>query len=209
MQNNMLENNLLNVVLPTNVGEINEIKIKKLYEKLRNKFPICEYNTNNFINFFNNERTKQISINSNTIILSIISPKFISENDINELYNNIAYISDVLMIETNFKNASIQNSSNFKFNDDSMEVIKNLALKSLNTNELNNCIGAGFRFLYKNEQGLFDEFKFEPLISNSNFIYAEGIYNYINIPLDSFTTLVNKNLNDFENRFKGIIDNIK
>lgn len=204
-----MKNSVLNISIPVNIGEINEIKMKRVTEKLSHIYSEGEYFDNQVLNLYNPQRTKTVSIYSDSIQLSSYNPEFISSEDISNLYDTIANISDVLMINSDFKNVIIRNNSSYELNEDSMNVMKNLVSNTLKNTDINSCLGAGFRFFYKNNQGLLDEFKFEPLISNSNFIYSEGIYNYNSIPLDKLKAFVSKNLDEFKSRFDGILNSIK
>ena len=204
-----MKNSVLNIIIPVNIGEINDIKMKKVAERLSHIYSEGEYVHNQVLNLYNSQKTRTVSISSDNIQLSSFNPEFISSEDINNLYDTIANISDVLMINSDFKNVIIRNNSSYELNKDSMNVMKNLVSNTLKNTNINSCLGAGFRFFYKNNQGLLDEFKFEPLISNSNFIYSEGIYNYNSIPLDKLKSSISKNLDEFKSRFNDILDSIK
>lgn len=206
----MNKNSSINFTSFFNIGGLNEKKINAVLNSLPpNKYHNANINSSNFISITNNTKSHEIQISPNQILINRNGfNDFIEE--IKDIKNDISIIIDSLMLEDITSNAIINLTSIIDVNLDTYEFTKNLYPNIFKTDlDKNDYKGIGFRLLSEGKNGLFNEFKVEPYINNSNYLFIQGIYNYIDLNCKSMDILIKDNYTDYYERLNAILNDIK
>lgn len=203
-----MKNNTLNFITYFNIGSLNEKKIKAILDKCSNKYVHAEVLANNNSLLISNvDNTKQIQVFPNQITINRVNFEDF-QNEIQDIQQDIAMIIDALMLEDITNSAVLTITDIQPFNDNTMEFTKSFVPNVLRSSFNENLLGSGFRFFLKGENGLLNEFKIEPLVSNNNYLFIQGIYNYMNLNCKNLISTLNKNTIDFNNKLNDILSNI-
>lgn len=183
-------NYLLNLVIPYNVGDITQKRMEALKRCFSTKYP------NGFLlpgQFIMTNNTLTISVMPNQIIFS--GP----DRDFDETSSEVGTIFDTLLLNDELQSIIIDLQQQKDFSSNFMEYTKNNY-----TNIISDSIGTGLRnfFLVNNR---LCEFKIEPLLTDYNKIFIQGIYNYSNLNIHDIKNLLNNSYDDYTNKISGIL----
>lgn len=203
-----MKNNTLNFITYFNIGSLNEKKFKAILDSCATKYVHGEVLNNNALLISNIDNTKQIQIFPNQITINRVNfEDFYSE--IQDIQEDISRIIDALMLEDITNSAVLTITNIHPFNQNTMEFTKSFVPNTLKSTFDKSLVGSGLRFLLQGENGLLNEFKIEPFISNSNSLFIQGIYNYMNINCKNLLNALNRDSNDFNSRLNDILNNIR
>ena len=180
----------LNVIIPYNVGQISQKKVEALKECFFEKYPNGLSIQDQFL----------MTNNSDNIVLAPSQITFAGPNrDFEELENEINKVFDIMLLNEELPNITIDFQHKQKFDGDFME-----HSRKQYTNACKDSIGTGLRSFFMYRERLC-EFKVEPLLADNNYIFCQGIYNAINEKTTNIKNLLSETFDDYTKKISGIL----
>ena len=183
----------ITLAINVNIGDITELKVKRIQETVGEKFVSCVFMPGQLIMSSDKE---QLILNQSQIQYSF------DHNDYSTIKETINKILDLLMIESLVPHALVLINEIKNIGKDAMSFTKS-EFGSL----ISNSIGVGKReFFVFND--LLCEIRVEPFVNNTNCIYVECKYNLKDIYINNINLILKQVENDYNSKCKEIYSKI-
>lgn len=161
--------------MPLNLGRLKDEQVFKLNQILKSKGFENRVTTPAIVI---NEKKPNIRVIYNTGEFSLKAGPGVSKEDFEECVNVIDQSMKSIIEESKTNVYTIRIAETYTSEkENAIDTLKGFMGFNLNEEPFDSFFGVGFRFLKKHDN-LFDEFKMEPFLRDTDTLYIEGIYNY-------------------------------
>ena len=199
-----ISNILLAVEIPCNIGQLTNKKVNVLEENFIKEFQNAFMGHTGELIIEKEDRSTTIVLSSNVLKVNIGNYKNEKNDDI---IRYLVSLSNIFMLDDFFSNITFRIISQISVNFNTMDKTKEIG-KDLGDGKLKNADGIGYRYLFRKENNIFDEFNVEPYLSDNSKFYFEGIFNDENVNISNIGELINEKIGGFKELVRDSIDRI-